>query len=116
MENNHGSSVRRLVEAARTGDAGAVARLLERYRSYLRFLARDQIFATLQGKIGASDAAWEILLVIQVRDTVAGNPVAEPRLDRPGESQVRMPQPTTASNRATWRDSSSGCAPATATG
>jgi len=62
MEDTRSSSVTRLVDAARAGDAGAVAQLLERYRNYLRFLARDQIFATLQGKVDASDAAQEVLI------------------------------------------------------
>jgi RNA polymerase sigma-70 factor (ECF subfamily) len=47
---------------ARSGDAAALGRLLERYRSYLMLLARLQIGRRLQGKVDADDLVQETFL------------------------------------------------------
>jgi RNA polymerase sigma-70 factor (ECF subfamily) len=47
---------------ARTGDEGALGRLLESYRAYLTLLARLQIGRRLQGKADAADMVQETLL------------------------------------------------------
>src|SRR5262245_28519888 len=51
-----------LIEQARTGDAAARGRLLERYGSYLGLLARLHIGRRLQGKADPSDLAPEAFL------------------------------------------------------
>jgi RNA polymerase sigma-70 factor (ECF subfamily) len=51
-----------LLGAARAGDASALGRLLELYRSYLATLARLQIGRRLQGKVDASDLVQETFL------------------------------------------------------
>ncbi len=51
-----------LLRLARDGDASALGRLLESYRSYLTVLARVQIGRRLQGKVDASDVAQEAFL------------------------------------------------------
>jgi RNA polymerase sigma-70 factor (ECF subfamily) len=51
-----------LLRAARGGDAEALGRLLELYRSYLALLARLQIDHRLQGKTDASDVIQEVFL------------------------------------------------------
>ncbi len=69
MGSDNGSFVTRLIEAARTGDTSAADQLLEGYRNYLRFLARDRVFATLQAKVDPSDVAQEVLM--DARQSVA---------------------------------------------
>lgn len=52
----------RLLRLARQDDAGALGELLERYREYLRLLARLQIGTRLQRKVGASDVVQDALI------------------------------------------------------
>lgn len=51
-----------LIQQSRGGDADALGRLLEMYRSYLALLARLQIGRRLQGKVDASDVVQEAFL------------------------------------------------------
>jgi RNA polymerase sigma-70 factor (ECF subfamily) len=51
-----------LLSSARTGDSGALGRLLERYRSYLTLMARLQIGQRLQGKADCADVVQETFL------------------------------------------------------
>jgi RNA polymerase sigma-70 factor, ECF subfamily len=52
----------RLLHDARRGAADALGRLLERYREYLRLLARLQLDRRVQSKVDASDLVQESLL------------------------------------------------------
>src|SRR5262249_5022912 len=51
-----------LLRLARRGAAPALGQLLERYRNYLKLLARLQIDQRLQGKADASDLVQETFL------------------------------------------------------
>src|SRR5215471_7503896 len=51
-----------LLAQARTGDDGALGRLLERYRAYLTLLARLQVGRRLQGKADPADMVQETFL------------------------------------------------------
>ncbi len=51
-----------LLDLARAGDGPALGQLLERYRPYLKVLARVQIGRRLQGKVDASDVVQDAFL------------------------------------------------------
>jgi RNA polymerase sigma-70 factor (ECF subfamily) len=57
-----GQDREKLIAEARTGDAGALGRLLELYRAYLTLLAQLQISRSLQGKADAADLVQETFL------------------------------------------------------
>jgi RNA polymerase sigma-70 factor (ECF subfamily) len=56
------SDPEQLLALARAGDAEALGRLLEEYRSYLMLLARMQVGRRLQGKADAADLVQETFL------------------------------------------------------
>lgn len=56
------ASCERLMQLARTGDAGALGQLLGLYRTYLKLLARLQISRRLQGRADPSDLVQEAFL------------------------------------------------------
>jgi RNA polymerase sigma-70 factor, ECF subfamily len=62
MDQTAGGEPEDLLRLARAGDAKALGRLLENYRVYLRFLARQQIGRRLQGKADPSDLVQEAFL------------------------------------------------------
>jgi RNA polymerase sigma-70 factor (ECF subfamily) len=57
-----GTDLCRLIERARREEAGALDRLLDSYRNYLRLSARTGIDASLQGKADPSDLVQDALL------------------------------------------------------
>jgi RNA polymerase sigma-70 factor (ECF subfamily) len=62
-----GSDLHRLIERARRDEPGALDRLLDSYRNYLRMLARTGIDASLQGKADPSDLVQDALLKASLR-------------------------------------------------
>jgi RNA polymerase sigma-70 factor, ECF subfamily len=59
---NSGTDLCRLIDRARREEPGALDRLLDSYRNYLRLLARTGIDVSLQGKADASDLVQDALL------------------------------------------------------
>ncbi|MEZ6135015.1 MAG: sigma-70 family RNA polymerase sigma factor [Pirellulaceae bacterium] len=58
-----------LIALARGGDRDALGVLIDRYRNYLLLIANEEMDATLQGKLGASDVVQQSMLQAQQKFT-----------------------------------------------
>lgn len=77
--NDEPSETRELLRLARQGDAEALGRLLERYRSYFGRQAERQLHGRIAARVGASDVVQQTFLEAH-RDFAGFRGSAEPEL------------------------------------